>query len=165
MTTTAVPETGPGSTSFLVHAAAFLSGLATTAIAAFAASPNSKIQVVGVAAGSLVALGSTASKLYHDQGIHVATITALGSAVGKDLPTLEALDPHITDVATAEVNKLRGELGAHFQQIDSKIAAIPGAEQIAATVRQVVAQAFQAPATLPAPAPVDGQGGNLGAPA
>lgn len=86
-TQSVTPSTGLSATSTKVTLAAFLPGLAAI-IASLAQNGSTLHSAITGVVGGVLMLGSVLGKLFHDRGIHVATITAAGSDVAKALPGL-----------------------------------------------------------------------------
>lgn len=114
MTTT----TGPQSTSFKVWLATFVPSIAG-AVTAFTnnvdGSKSATLGVASIAAATVASLG----KLFHDQGVHKATIAAAGSEVATQLPALKSdLSTAVTFVEQ-ELPSLKGIINDVKSRADS----------------------------------------------
>lgn len=101
--------------------------------------------------GIIVGLGSVLGKLFHDKGIHVATIQQAGSDISASLPELQ----HDASIAASLVDEIPG-LHGKIADLEAKVAAVnmPSDQALEAAVRRVLASVVPpAPATdTPAPA-------------
>lgn len=140
-TSPVVPKTGVTSTSFQVHAVAFLTAVVGAVYSAITNLTPVQHWTVGGGA-ALLALVSTAAKLIHDKGIHVATIAAVGPGVVAALPDIESLDPTITAKVEAEAAKIRSD-------VTIELAKVPDAAAIEGIVKQALSGLLSQAAAAP----------------
>ena len=141
--------TGPGSTSFAVWLVTFLGGVASAVEGIVTPGTAAHTATYG-GVGALVALASTIAKLFHDKGLHVATIQTAGSDIAAQLPQLQ----HDAAIATAFVEQDVPGLKARMDALEAKAASVvaplaPDRAAIETVVRSVLA------GVAPAPAPVE----------
>jgi hypothetical protein len=141
--------TGPGSTSFFVWVVTFLGGVASAVEGVVTSGTAAHTAVYG-GAGVLLALGGTLGKLFHDKGLHVATITAAGSDIAAQLPQLK------TDIATAVgfAEKDVPELQGVIKEITPRVAALEAKIGPDVAAIEVVVRSILAGIGTPPPAPV-----------
>lgn len=141
MTARTTPTTGPGSTSFQLHLVALLISVASAVEAILQPGTSVHTAVFG-GGGILLALGSTIAKLMHDKGIHMATIQAAYADVLRNLPQIEKDIQSVGDFLVNQWPSLRNEFGdalGRLQTLETKIADIPGLQQLARAVAQLLA--------------------------
>jgi len=143
------PVTGPRSTSFVVHAVSFLTGLVGAASTFLVHGSAIQTQVRGFGGGALM-LGSTIAKLIHDRGVHIATIQQAGADIGAALPQLRQDLGGVQAFVEQEwpgAKTLLAALDGRIHELEGKVAAVPGVQALTDAVLAAVraALAGQAP--------------------
>ena len=135
-------DTGILATSTKLHLGALLLSVLSGCEAIFQ-QPKSAVHLAVFGGGGLiVAAASTVAKLFHDKGIHIATIEQAGAELVKELPLLKAdLSVFVTWLSTqfpelsTHITSLEDRLATEEQKV---ITAIPDHAAIATVVREIL---------------------------
>ena len=133
------PATGPKSNSFKIWAATFIPSL-VGAVTSFTGNVGGQKATVLGAGACATGLLSTLGKLFHDHGFNVATITAAGSDLVKDLPELRLGIDKTISFAEEDFPGLKTALDGlanRVSAVETKTGVDPAA--IEAAVRKVLA--------------------------
>ena len=141
--------TGPGSTSFAVWLATFLPGLASGVTALLQHGTPTHTAVFGIG-GGVMALVSTLGKLFHDKGLHVATIQAAGSDIAAELPSLRTDIAKTVAFAETDLPVLKPAIDSVTSRVSALEAkVIPDASTIEGIVRNVLTSVLTPAAVAP----------------
>lgn len=121
--------TGPGSTSFTVWLVTFLGGVASAIEGIVTPGTPAHTATYG-AVGGIVALFATIAKLFHDKGLHVATIQAAGSDIATQLGPNGAVRADLTSA----IQFIESDVPAIHGFISDLMARVEAVEQKAAPI-------------------------------
>lgn len=137
--------TGPQSTSFKVAATGVISGLGMI-VTQYVQNTGGAHSNVNSAVGGVLALGSILGKLYHDNGLNKASITAGATDIEKAAPGIKDAAAKVLGFVETDVPEVKSLITAAEAHITAVEAKIPDLATIESTVRTVLGSVLTPPA-------------------